>query len=355
MLTALWLLTILAGCTFSDKKQNVASFGEQINLTGKVLIPADSLLDPWMILTIDSSLIVANAKGQPVLDFYALDGRKVRTLLKRGLESGEVGMIGTLQPNYAAHCVYSYDLFRRTILQISVDSVLRQKNYLPAVIEDSATIHESLGSYEKMYPYRYGILGESRVNDGRFFILKKGGERRIRYYRSYPHKVDASLSDLENARLYSMGIALNPENTKVAAVTYSAGMMDLFGIDSVGLDSVWSYRDFLPDNLRRISRYDGSSSIAFTSRSKYGYFDVAGTDKWVYAIYSGSEVTGASHPCSNIIRVTSWDGSRRYQLVTDKQINRISVSRDDSNIYALGTNFMGAPEVYVFNIKDVLN
>ena len=354
MLTALLLLSILTGCTLSDKKQKVGSFGEQINLMGKVLIPADSLLDPWMILTIDSSLIIANAKGQPVLDFYALDGRKVKTLLKRGLETGQVGMIGTLQPNYAAHCVYSYDLFRRTILQISVDSLLREKNYLPTVIEDSTTIHQPLGSYEKMYPFSYGILGESRVNDGRLFILKKGGEPRIRYYKSYPHKVDESLSDLENARLYSMSIALNPQNTKVAAVTYSAGLMDLFNVDSVALDSIWSYKDFLPDNLRRISRYDGASSIAFTNRSKYGYFDLAVTDRWVYAIFSGSEVTGASHPSSNIIRVTNWDGSRRYQLITDKQINRISVSRDDSNIYALGMNFMGGPEVYVFNIKDVL-
>ena len=352
MLSALLIMSILAGCTHSGQKQNTQTFGEQISLTGKVLVPADSLVDPWMIQTIDTLVIVANAKGDPVLTIYNLNGHKIKTLLKRGLETGEIGMIGTLQPDYASHSIYSYDLFRRTILKISVDSLLERKNYAPWVFADSSSIRQPYTSYEKMYPFPNGILGESRVNDGRFLILKKGD--RPKFFKSYPKKVDPSLSDEENARLYSMSMALNPQNTKVAAVTYSAGMMDLYKFDSTSLDSLWSYEDFLPDNLRRIARYDGASSIAFTNRSKYGYFDLAATDDWVYAIYSGAEVTGAGHPCSNIIRVTNWDGSRRYQFMIDKQINRLSVSKDDTHIYALGANLMGAPEVYVFDIKGLL-
>jgi len=360
LIQALWCCVILGiwSCNNTTTKQDdTAVFNDvftdgTIKVSGTTLLRPVQLNDPWVIRTMDTLLLVANKKGDTVLDVYSTRGQLIKRLVQRGKGALNIRMAGYLQPDYMHDQFYLFDLFVHKILRFSVPDMLKDTTYQPKLFAmlDKDSVYDN--TYDKAYVYGDGFIAESHVPDGRLFTFSKKVDNR-RYFLSFPTKVDTGLTDLENTSLYSMGIAFNPQQTKMATATYAAGWLNILNITPAGLDSVWSTEMYKVIGLKRM-QMDNGSFIAHDGTAIAGYSDICATEKYIYAIFSGKRLSDGNNPFSNIVHVLTWDGKKRSKILLNREINRLTVSQNDSTLYGLSSNGNGEPEILAFPIRSHL-
>ena len=352
LLLAVSAFLLLSGCSNHDEQQSAEPdiFTVSKSLTGTIVISSEKLTDPWVILYMDSLLIIGNKKGNPLVELYKPSGELVKKVIEKGKDSLNIRLIGSLQANYVDSCIYVYDLFGKKTLKIAITK--SNSTYEPSFFADFAKLPVSVKLYDKIYVNHGAFLAESRSPKGRLLIISTDGSR-SRYMVDYPEKVDSTLTDQENAELYPTGIAVSPDRRNLAMGAYDAGLINLFSIkDDTLLTPTWSSLDFLPSGLIRVPSED-TNHIAFSNKSRCGYPDIAATNDYVYAIYSGQYFKSPHYTFSDVVRITSWDGKRRCKLNLDKKIDRLSVSSDNSILYGIALNKEGNPEIVSYNLKSV--
>jgi hypothetical protein len=179
-------------------------------------------------------------------------------------------------------------------------------------------------------------------------LISFGGE--------YPlNETYKELSDYEYANLFASTYALNNDGSKLAMATYSADMIDIFNLSNRSNPKlIWSYQNFLPHDLY-IFNSGNITGAAFTKKSRQGYSDMAVSDQYIYIIYSGRKIEQKNYSYGNIIRVMSWDGRKRFELHTDIDLKRITVTPDDKTIYAIAKDEDDNPVIVSFNIGKIID
>jgi hypothetical protein len=324
--------------------------GDSLKVNGTTLFGPEQLNDPWVIRTMDTLLLVANKKGDTVLDVYSTSGKLIKRMVQRGKGTLNIRMAGYIQPDYIHDQFYLYDLFAHKILRFSVPDMLKDSAYHPelyAMLDRDSVFNNT---FDKAYVNGDGFIAESRVPDGRLVTFNKKLDDR-RYFLSFPPRIDTSLTDQENSTLYSMGIAFNQQQTKMAMATYAAGLLNIMNVTQEGLDSVWSAEIYKITGLKRV-KMDNGNFIAHSDAAIAGYSDICATEKYIYAIFSGKRLRDGNNPFSNIVHVLTWDGKKRFKILLNKEINRLTASQDNKTLYGLSTNADGEPEINAFPIGD---
>lgn len=321
---------------------------DSIKVSGTTLFGPDQLNDPWVIRTMDTLLLVANKKGDTVLDVYSTSGKLIKRMVQRGKGTLNIRMAGYIQPDYIHDQFYLYDLFAHKILRFSLPDMLKDTAYDPelyATLDQDSVLDNT---FDKAYVNGDRFIAESHVPDGRLVTINRKLDQR-RYFLSFPPKVDTSLTDLENSSLYSMGITFNQQQTKMATATYAAGLLNILSVTSEGLNPVWSAEIYKVTGLKRM-KMDNGDFIAHGGDAIAGYSDICATEKYIYAIFSGKRMRDGNNPFSSIVHVLTWDGKKRFKILLDKEINRLTVSQDDATMYGLSSNGNGEPEISAFPI-----
>jgi len=349
------LFILLSGSLFScnhnpdSEPDNI--FNTTFHLNSRVLIPSSRLIDPWTLQNMDSILFVTNNRGTPVVEAYDWNGKKINSFINRGRNSENIAMIGAIQPDFARDCIYLYDLFEKKILRVSTCLIAKGMQIYPRLLMDFKTSALPLDIIDKAYIMDSTIVVSSKSPRGRLLVYN---QNRGSFQEKIPYpETEKGLSDYENAELYAGQVAISPDKRKLAMATYTAGLLSLYNIDKDDFRLIWSDTSFLPKGWRRIAMAD-TTRIAFTNESKAGYLDICATNEFVFSVFSGKLYKEKDYSFSNIIRAVSWDGKKRYQLVVDRMINRLSVSQDNSSIFAISPNSKNEPEIVVFNIEHLL-
>lgn len=346
----LGVISVFFGC--NEKKSNNDFFSNIKNIKHRVLIQENQLQDPWDILLIDSTLVVANENGVPLLEMYTLDGVRLTSFLSKGNGPEEVLMIGNLQESNQKKKLLVFDLFKKKFLQYDLTSTSK-KVKLDTTFSFLRQLEESDVLFDKLFITKNYMIGESRSPEGRIALMNQNGDL-IRYCGDYPRKTEAKISDIENANLYASGITIKKDGSKLALAAYSAGMIDIYSIKDNSVKSIWNYQEFLPENLYIIEMGE-TFRAAMTDESRYGYPDIASTDRFVYALYSGKKLKEKDYSFGSIIRLFDWNGSFGLELHSDINLRRITVSEDDQYLYAVAKDMKGQPCIVVFYIGDIIN
>jgi hypothetical protein len=342
------ILSLLIGC---EEKKDVFFSERVFNIGYSVLIGEEELLDPWDILLIDSVLIIANDQGQPAIEIYNLQGNVSQKFLTLGHGPEEVLQIGNLQE--INHNLFVYDLFQKKFLEYDYNKIIKSIIVKPDNIHNYSFVSkDSTQLINKLLIGDDCLIGLLQVSASRVALMDTDGNVLSRG-GDYPAKTIPELSDYENARLYGSSLILNQNQTKVALATFRADMIDIFDISDKSVKTVWSYQGFLPHDFNVVQMGD-TYRTALTDESQYGYADVASSNKYIYAIYSGRLLKDKNYSYGNIIRAVSWDGKKKFELHTDVDINRLTVSKDDKVIYAIAKDENDDPVVIVFDISETL-
>jgi hypothetical protein len=316
-----------------------------------VLVNSNELIDPWVILNIDSNIFIANQQGEQVIEVYNAHGRKINSLIGRGSKKDNIAMVGSLQHDVQRHLLYVYDLFEKKILSIPIGEIISDKKVNLTLMVDFKTWKIPTDDLGKAYILDTSLVLENYSSAGRILFFDKNGTN-IGGKIPFP-KADSKISDVENAKLYASQITTNPAGDKLAIITYNAGLMNLYSIKNHDLLPIWSDTSFLPSEWKRIT-IANTTRIAFTPESTAGYLDVCATKDFVFALFSGKKIK-ENYKFSNTIQVVSWDGKKKSQLLLNRMIKRLSVSQDNSQIFAIASNEKEEPEIVSFDIKNLLN
>ncbi|MEA4887487.1 MAG: BF3164 family lipoprotein [Bacteroides graminisolvens] len=343
------VIFILWGC--NERNCDKDFFCNKTKIDYKLLIRENQLQDPWDILLLDSTLVVANEKGEPLLETYTLEGSRLTSFLSKGNGPKEILMIGNLQKSIQKKKLLVYDLFKKKFMQYDLGSTSHEVkldttfNYLKQ-LEDSIVI------FDKLFITKNYIIGESRSPEGRIALMNQDGSL-IRYGGEYLRKTETKISDFENANLYASGITVKKDGSMLALATYTAGMIDVYSIKNNSIILNWNYHEFLPEHLYIIEMGE-TFRAAITDETRYGYADIESTDKLVYALYSGRKVKEKDYSFGSIIRIFDWNGSIGLELHSDINLRRITVSEDNQYIYAIAKDKDDFTCVVVFYIGDII-
>jgi hypothetical protein len=346
-------IVVIFGLLISCGNEKHISFSEKVfNITGSILLEDEELLDPYDILLIDSVLIVANDRGLPLIETYDLRGNVIQKFLTLGQGPEEVLQIGTLQE--INHNLLVYDLFQKKFLEYDYQKIRKSSVLKPDYIHSYAfVLKDSSNLINKILIGDNCLIGMLRVSASRIALMDADGHV-ISQGGDYPAKTVYNLSDYENAGLYGASAVLDKSRKKIALATHIADMIDIFDVSNKSVRTVWSHQGFLPHDYT-VVQMGNMDRAAMTDKSQEGYTDIASSDKYIYTIYSGRLFSEKNYGYGNIIRAVSWDGKEKFELHTDLDINRLTVSSDDRFIYAIARDENDDPMIVSYHIGEIIN
>ena len=190
LVAIMWLVNLI-GCK-SQSQFSEPVFQDRYSATGEILIPADSLKDPWVMAVVDHYLIVGNNQGSPILEVYDLVSKnRVATLLERGNGPLEFLMPGNIQSGNGEF--YVPDIFKQKLFKYNLHNIRSEGFTYPEVIFDSGD-HSFLIS--KIVCAADNIIAPSQDPRGRLLFLNQDKEE-LGYFVDYPSKdlIDKNLTD----------------------------------------------------------------------------------------------------------------------------------------------------------------
>jgi hypothetical protein len=263
----------------------------------------------------------------------------------------EVLAVGTI---YSLNSdLYVYGLFNKIFLKYDNKKLMQAKITKP----DSAYRYDFIANLEsslisKLIKTNNALIAQTRIPEARISILDKEGNT-IKSGGKYPEKIHPDITNEENAGLYSSCIMFSNDEKKLVMATHLADMIDIYDISGDSITTVWTHQGFLPHGYEVIKMGE-ISKAAMTNETHHGYCDVAVSDKNIYAIFSGKTFGEKNYSFGNVIRVVSWDGVNRFELATDYEMNRLTVSSDDRYIYAIARDKDDFPVVVFYDISGLI-
>lgn len=344
------IITFFTGCNFADDKKNSEKnnfFQTSQNIKSELFISSNLLYDPWDIEVTDSLILIGNMKGEPILEIYDVSGRLITKTLKRGKKMDQVKVIGGIQISSNSDNFYIYDLLGSKILSLAKNLNRVNTDTTPKQIFKIDSLNKY--NYYKLLRTKYDyFIGESKILNGRIVVLDKKAKP-LSYYLKFPPK-ESSITSQANINIYSSDLILSPNGNHLGLVTLNCDRINLLKVNPNGLDSVWSAYSSIPNDIH-FEKEGEYMNYYLTSKTKRGYIDLAATDKYFFSLYSGNSVGNKDKEFINVVRVVSWDGKIRFELIPDRSIKRIAVSNDNKILYAITENKNGFPEILKFDLN----
>ncbi len=348
-----YVFLILCGCenkNNSDKSDSIF-LNTTIDLESDIVINSRVLQDPTLISVIDSTLILCNYKGLPLVELYDKKGKLIQKGINIGRGPGEITIAGGIQTRNKDKIFYINDIVTKKVLEFDLAQFRMNSRYLPRVVFNASEFKGSKDiHYDKILVGNNQFIGENRSPEGRLLLMdvhaKSSG-----YYIGVPkNKINPKLSEFGNASMYASAVALNPNRDRIAMATYAGALLNLAEIRDNKIVELWSHTDFYPQGIEAMPMGEDIVPV-LTEDAKRGYTDVAATEKYVYALFSGKEVREKDYDFGHIVRVVSWDGKKCFSLKLDREIRRLAITPDDQELYGIGMNKKGEPEVIHCKIR----
>ncbi|WP_420462943.1 BF3164 family lipoprotein [Candidatus Palauibacter sp.] len=184
-----------------------------------------------------------------------------------------------------------------------------------------------------------------RVPDGRWFAggwVTGGRVARYDAERSFdrtivgfpPEAGEAPGSTLLQA--YESRVVADPAGDRLAAATLLGGLLEIFDSDGEVIAHAAVPDPFQPSWEQGRSR-EGRAVMSVGPETRYGFTDLAATDRHLYGLFSGGRVMQDGTPwATKEVQVFTWDGEYLTTLYLDRTAETVAVDASDTWLYASG-------------------
>lgn len=195
------------------------------------------------------------------------------------------------------------------------------------------------------------FLANGCFEEGMFRVINEKSET-LFTIASYPYK-DEGEKNIPNkfrAMAYQGTMRMNRKGSIAFAVA-QAKLIYLYRLEGMKLiksgEIVDSYAKYKPD-----SSMPRSYSVVFDGKSPECYMDLAVTDDFVYALYSGRTFKEFKMSCSECeyIYVYDWTGNFINLYKLDVPVSRICLDESNKKIYAIAN--LPDPTIVVFEYRN---
>lgn len=184
-----------------------------------------------------------------------------------------------------------------------------------------------------------------RVSDGTWFAggwITDGRVGRYHADRSYdrtivgfpPEVMEAPGTTLLQA--YESWVVADPGGERLAAATLLGGLLEIFDHDGRPIAQAAVPDPFQPVWAQGRSR-GGRAVMAIGPETRYGFTDLAATQRYLYGVFSGRRVDEDGPVwASRDVQVYTWDGAYVKTLRLDRAAEAIAIDDSDTWLYASG-------------------
>ena len=322
------LIFLLSSCCQNSNKNDVWV----VNCQHKILFDDDEYIlgKPNSMTLIDSVLIIADSQTNPMLHLLNVKtGKPIGQFLSRGQGPDEYMKIGTLG-RLNKDTLFFHDLNKRVCCFLILPKEENGEIQVIEAFKCTETAHNTLVPLTDASYIASGIYQE-----GRFCLLTDSGKTKT-FWGTYPSRDDAekSVSNLIKSQAYMGQMSSSPANDKFVFHAMAADMLSFYEYKNGEICILKEIQRSLPDYGygKNIEKFLGTSR-----KSPFTYLCACTTKQFVYLLYSGKTYhdDGLNAFKSNQIHVYNWQGEKIKILYLDVDIKEMSVSDDDSLMYAI--------------------
>ncbi|TCC96561.1 BF3164 family lipoprotein [Pedobacter hiemivivus] len=278
----------------------------------------------------DTSLIVYDWRGKGGYFFYQYglnSGSVIRKYIPQG--RGKGAALGSLSAGLYKNELWMYDISLSKI----IFSAIETKSF---TADTSAAYREF--AFSRDY-YNIQFLDDSTViANGNYQTPKK-----LQELNFYSGKILADYGILEGVpkdipfyawkRYNEAFMELKSTNDKVVLAHRLSDQIEVFDLKShksITVKGPENYKaEFLP-----MQSHDGKDLITHNEKSRYSFTQVMSTDKFIYVLHSGNNISGQNIDYAKSIFVYDWYGKPIKRVNLDRYVTGFTISDDDKSLYA---------------------
>lgn len=306
---------------------------------------SDSLLTVGKVGT-DSFLSVVNLDDNSVCDNLCLHGRG----------PGEYTMAFTCNKQFVrdggANLLYTFDMGQRMLLVDLTESIRQHRT----IIRTEENLRNLTAFSQKML----------YLNDGRLFVKYNAVENPERDNRYFPGRyVIYDRQREQGTEIPFFGSKMDSEHLGFLARTACDGSVILKPDGTKAVDAMLNF-DYLNiidlekrtgftlrnENALTYEAVSGLSNEERMRRMRFAYFDLAVTDKYVFAAYCGNSYEAGFDSPDNIttLRVFDWNGNPLASMQFDRRIMGIAFRERTGLLYGLDTE----ENIVVYDLNELV-
>lgn len=323
-LTILLLSIIVLSC--SDERKQV-----QITPLNFQTIKIDSLIigQSYGMLLVDSNLLIADSQGDSLFHWVNLNTLTAKDVGQIGQGSNEYLTFDNFYRIGKNYGFYDGQLRSANEILFSEKGVSLKKKVRFESLDYRyyRVIPTAFGTYIGTGPYRKGLFA---ISDSAGQLINAVGEQ------PYRDETERKIPELGRAMAYQGKLVASPKGDRLVNAIYTSPMIYFYQLSPTGVTLVNSFIECYPEYRPDLG--ENSYASAMNRNNKLGYMNIAATDQYVYALYSGKSTAeaGLSAFCGNKIRVFDWNGNLQKEYIFDMDISCFCVTPDDRTIYAIG-------------------
>lgn len=337
---AVLLVLIMASCSGKDRSgarngsPTRAVAPERVDsLRGEVLSESDSLGIPFSVAVNGEHLLVSDAAGEPAVHVFRLPaGALVGSFGREGQGPGEFVSVRSVEPVHGRPGEFwVYDITLKRMTHVDVRRLGRPGEN---VHDRILTFRSDLLPMGPVWTDEATLLSHGIFVDGRLAQFDTAG-RLVRTVGPLPpsRRRNEPVTVVQHA--YTGTMAPAPSRGLLALATRHADRLEIYHADGRPVAVVQGPDAF--DPVYEMETRGGSAFMSTGDDLRFGYLDVAATDREVFALYSGR--TRSDHPgranYGDRVHVYDWSGRLLRVLLLDHSAIGIAVDARAEHLYAV--------------------
>ena len=295
--------------------------------------PSDYLIgSSGKMLLVDSTLITLDHAGQYFFHVFNIERKEyLGNWGTRG--QGPNDFLHPTSPLcLSSHDFLSYDMSNKSLKKISIDALKKGE-----VIYDKVLSFESF-SHMSILPMKDNqYLGYGMYKSNMFKIINSQGNE-VGSFLDFPVEETMDRKDIDNLNLamaYQGALVMHPNKDKFVYTALYGTVLGIYNIDNNSINQDFLLADDYPQFT--VGNPNSGISSPLTKDAICGFLDVYATDRYIYALYCGNNISEFQQRAfeSQDIYVFDWKGRPVMHYTIDIAIKNIAVVADNKKIYAI--------------------
>lgn len=292
-----------------------------------------NIITPTKIVWCDSICVILTPQSHYRIVVYDLRSGELKRFVPAGI--GENEGLYFLNLHRMGSVVSSLDFGTGRLVEIDL-AQYATPGYTPKFTKLNGNDKTPLGAI------RCGnrIISTGIYTQGRYCCSNTGNDSDT-YSVAYPACADQSMSDSLKSIFYaSNSLVSHPDGRRIACANMQYGCLDICAFDGENLARVNEVH-LTRANIRVYHKRPHGRGmwhpIAYTERNIFGFCDLAVSDEYIYALYSGRsyEEYGTAIDKGRVIFIFDWSGHHVRTLHIPISCSSISYDSNSDIIYAL--------------------
>lgn len=352
IITAILPTLIFFGCTDTSKKTekfDAPAFSKEISLGGTPIGPKNAFMRTRKAMLINNFLIVLDTKSTPyAISIIDLDDENTMYhIAHNGQGPSEFISAWDIRPDVMQkNSFWTLDATSQCYSKYVLDSIFtgnlkpckRIKARNPMLRMDDFVVTDK------------HIICNGPISCAQLAFLSLDNGQLIKESERIPMEVkhEKNVTDEILALAYVSRMGIKPDLSRIAIGTSMGDYLSIYDSTGVRLKTIRT-----PERLEPIFEVGSNGNWGYTDEAKYGYHDIACSNKYIYAQYGGKKHDGDIKYTSRYVNIYTWDGEPVVRLVLDRYVLGICVDEKNKTLYALEI-FANQP-IIKYTLPSLLN